>query len=155
MDILLSISSACSFSKCPPEQLLLLSWNNKRPRMKYLWVFWLAVMLKCKETEPLHLKLGGAGGFKSLIHFMAAKQNLTAGTILTDAPPRSLCWGNWTPGASIHPGSHTGTSGCLIWNCDKEALSTGSDMVVSNEHFLCSQQFSEVFLQINLHANIL
>lgn len=47
----------------PPKLLLLLNWNSKSPTVKYLWVFWLAVMIKCKETEPLHSKLTSTGGF--------------------------------------------------------------------------------------------
>lgn len=53
---------------------------------------------------------------------MAAEQNLMACVIPTDASQRSLHQGNQTPGTNIHPGSHTGTLGYLIWNCDKESL---------------------------------
>lgn len=53
---------------------------------------------------------------------MAAEQNLMVGVIPTDASQCSLHQGNQTPGTKIHPGSHTGTLGYLIWNCDKESL---------------------------------
>lgn len=53
---------------------------------------------------------------------MAAEQNLMAGVIPTDASQCSLHQGNQTLGTNIHPGSHNGTLGCLIWSCDEESL---------------------------------